>query len=84
MPCVEGLDLKGRWGMRRVMLFLRGAVPLALAAVGLVALPALVSWWVLGGAFGWRNIVVGLIGGAALLGLGGLALGWAMGRYRQK
>lgn len=70
--------------MRRIMLFLRGAVPLALAGVALVAAPALVSWWVLGGTFGWRNIVAGVVGGAALLGLGGLALGWAMGRYRKQ
>lgn len=70
--------------MRRVFLFLRGAAPLALVGLALVAAPALVSWWLLGGAFGWRNIVVGVVGGAALLGLGGLALGWAMGRYRKR
>ncbi|NTU82725.1 MAG: hypothetical protein HGA45_25705 [Chloroflexales bacterium] len=69
--------------MRRVILFLRGAVPLALVAVGLVALPTLAAWWLLGGPFGWRHLLVGLIGGAVLVGLGGLALGWALGRWRK-
>ncbi len=70
--------------MRRVILLLRGAVPLAVVGIGLFAAPALLSWWALGGPFGWRNVVAGVLGGAALLGLGGLALGWALGRYRKR
>lgn len=69
--------------MRRLMLFLRGALPLALVGVVLVAVPALLSWWVLGGGFGWRNVVAGVVGGAMLIGLGGLTLGWGMGRFRK-
>lgn len=70
--------------MRQVILFLRGAVPLALVALALVALPALAAWWLTGGPFGWRHLLAGVVGGAALAGLGGLALGWAMGRYRRR
>jgi hypothetical protein len=69
--------------MRQVILFLRGAVPLALVAVALVALPALLAWWLTGGPFGWLHLLVGLVGGAALIALGGLALGWAVGRWRR-
>ncbi len=67
---------------RRVMLFLQGAVPLACVVVALVALPALAVWWLFGGTFGWQQLLVGLVVGASLLGLGGLALGWALGRWR--
>jgi hypothetical protein len=70
--------------MRRVILFLKGAVPLALLAVAMVAVPALMAWWLLGGPFGWRHLLIGLLGGGALLGGAGLALGWAIGRYRSK
>jgi membrane protein required for beta-lactamase induction len=70
--------------MRRVILFLRGAVPLALVAIALVAVPALLSWWLLGEAFGWPNLLAGVACGAVLLALGGLTLGWAMGRYRKQ
>ncbi len=58
-------------------------MPLALVAVALVGLPALVTWWLLGGPFGWSHLLVGLVGGAALVALGGLALGWALGRWRR-
>ncbi|MEI6180433.1 MAG: hypothetical protein WCP31_06745 [Chloroflexales bacterium] len=67
---------------RRVTLFLRGAVPLACVVVALVALPTLAVWWLFGGPFGWQQLLAGLLVGASLLGLGGLALGWALGRWR--
>lgn len=66
---------------RKLILLLRGAVPLALVALALVGLPTLVAWWLMGGPFGWRHLLAGLAGGAVLLALGGLALGWAMGRF---
>lgn len=70
--------------MGRIWLFLRGAVPLALVALALVALPALVAWWLTGGPLGWQHLLVGLVVGAALVGFGGLMLGWAMGRWRRR
>lgn len=70
--------------MRRLLLLLRGALPLALVALALVGLPTLLAWWALGGPLGWRHLLVGLLGGAALVGLGGLALGWAMGRFKRR
>ncbi len=75
--------MRPRGPLRRLALFLRGALPLALAGAALVAAPALLAWWLLGGPFGWRHLAAGVVGGAALLGLGGLALGWALGRYRK-
>lgn len=66
--------------MRRVILFLRGAIPLALVALALIAIPALLAWWLSGGRFGWPQLLVGLLGAAALLIILGLILGWAIGR----
>jgi hypothetical protein len=66
--------------MRKLVLFLRGAVPLAFVALVVVGVPALLAWWVLGGPFGWRHIAIGLIVGVGLGGGGGLVLGWALGK----
>lgn len=66
--------------LRKIWLFLRGAVPLLLVALALVAVPALVAWALLGGPLGWRHLLIGLAGGAALLGIGGLLFGWALGK----
>lgn len=72
----------GAW-LHRVALFLRGAVPLALVALGLVGVPTLLAWWLLGGPLGWRHLLVGLASAVILFALGGLALGWAIGRQRR-
>lgn len=66
--------------LRKVVLFLRGAVPLLLVALAMVGGPALVAWALLGGPFGWRHLLIGLAGGAALLVIGGLIFGWALGK----
>lgn len=66
--------------MRRIVLFLRGAVPLLLVGLALLLGPALLAWWLTGGPFGWRHLLAGALGGAALLLVGGLILGWALGR----
>jgi len=72
----------GAW-LHRVALFLRGAVPLALVALGLVGVPTLLAWWLLGGPLGWRHLLAGLASAVILFALGGLALGWAIGRQRR-
>lgn len=69
--------------MRKLALLLRGAVPLVLVLLALVAAPTLLAWLLMGGPLGWRHLLVGLGGGVALFALGALALGWAVGRQRQ-
>ena len=66
--------------LRALSLLLRGAIPLIAAALALLAGPTLLVWWLMGGVFGWRHV---LIGGAISVGLLvalGLAFGWAIGR----
>lgn len=72
----------GEW-LHKVALFLRGAVPLALVALALVGVPTALAWWWLGGPLGWRHLLVGIAGAILLFALGGLALGWAIGRMRR-
>jgi uncharacterized BrkB/YihY/UPF0761 family membrane protein len=65
---------------RSVSLFLRGAMPLLLVVLALLAGPALLIWWLSGAALGWQQV---LLGGAISLGLLValvLAFGWAVGR----
>lgn len=69
--------------MRKVTLFLRGALPLALVALASVGVPTLLAWWLMGGPFHWRHVLVGLAGGVLLFALWGVALGWAIGRQRR-
>jgi hypothetical protein len=69
---------------RKLILFLRGAVPLTLVALLLVGLPTLLAWWLLGGPLGWHHLLIGLAGGAILVAVGGLILGWAMGRFARR
>ncbi|MBX0329051.1 hypothetical protein K2Z83_15335 [Oscillochloris sp. ZM17-4] len=69
--------------MRRMMLFLRGAVPLLLVGLALVGGPALLAWWVMGGPLSWPHLLVGVLGGAALLLILGLIFGRAVGRMRK-
>ncbi|MCS6879724.1 MAG: hypothetical protein RMK84_16885 [Oscillochloridaceae bacterium] len=66
-----------------MVLFLRGAVPLALVALALIGVPTALAWWLLGGPLGWRHLLVGVAGAAILFALAGLALGWAIGRVRR-
>lgn len=69
-----------RSGLRAAGLLLRGAVPLILAALALIAGPTLLIWWIRGRPPGWPQI---LLGGAISLGLLlglGLLFGWAVGR----
>ena len=64
----------------RIMLFVRAVLALGSVALVLVGLPTLLAWWLLGGPLGWPHLLIGLLVGAGLVGLGGLILGWAMGR----
>jgi hypothetical protein len=68
--------------MNRIGLFLRGALPLLLVAAAMVGGPTLLAWWLLGGPLGWQHLLLGLLGGAGLLLVGGLIFGWALGRRR--
>ncbi|HEU5102800.1 MAG TPA: hypothetical protein VFU22_27450 [Roseiflexaceae bacterium] len=60
--------------------FLRGAVPLLLVAVALLAGPMLLVWWLRGGPFGLEDALIGGAISAALLIVGALLFGWAVGR----
>ncbi|HEX9373564.1 MAG TPA: hypothetical protein VF897_21300 [Roseiflexaceae bacterium] len=64
----------------RIGLLLRGAVPLTLAALALLAGPALLVWWLRGGPFGLDDALIGGAITLALLAGMALALGWAVGR----
>lgn len=66
--------------MNRIILFLRGAIPLLLVALALVGLPTLLAWWLIGGSWRWWYLLVGLLAGGALFGVGGMIFGWAIGR----
>src|SRR6266496_1620962 len=48
----------------RLFIFLRGAVPLLLVALALLAGPTLLVWWLRGGPFGLDDL---LIGGSIIL-----------------
>ena len=64
----------------RVWLLLRGAVPLLALALALLAGPMLLVWWLSGGPFSARDLLIGGGISLALLAGMGLALGWAVGR----
>lgn len=66
--------------MRKFGLLIRGAGPLLLVGLALIGGPALLAWWLLGGPFGWRHLLIGVLSGVALLAIGGLIFGWALGR----
>jgi hypothetical protein len=68
---------------RRVWLALRGFGPLVLIAIGLFAVPTLVVWLLGGGTFQWSYLFIGLAVGIGLIIVGGLILGWAMGRIKR-
>ena len=65
-------------------MFLRGFVPLMLAALALLLGPTLAVWWLRGGAFCLGDALIGGAISAALLLAGGLAFGWAVGRLGRR
>jgi uncharacterized BrkB/YihY/UPF0761 family membrane protein len=64
--------------------FLRGAVPLLLVALALLAGPALLVWWLRGGRFGMDDLLIGGAISAALLIVATLVFGWAVGRIGRR
>ncbi|ACL25604.1 MULTISPECIES: hypothetical protein [Chloroflexus] len=65
---------------RRIWLVVRGWVPLLAVLVALIGGPALLAWLILGGPFGWLHVLIGVGVAAGLLLIGGLILGWALGK----
>ena len=68
----------------QLFIFLRGAVPLLLVALALLAGPALLVWWLRGGTFGLDDALIGGAIGVALLAVAGLVFGWAVGRIGRR
>jgi hypothetical protein len=64
----------------QLFILLRGAVPLLLIALALLAGPTLLVWRLRGGPFGLDDALVGGAISVALLVALGLAFGWAIGR----
>jgi hypothetical protein len=64
----------------RFFILLRGAVPLVLVALALLAGPTLLTWWLNGGPFQLSYLLIGGVVTVGLLAALGLALGWAVGR----
>ncbi|MGB9737361.1 MAG: hypothetical protein C0184_07225 [Chloroflexus aggregans] len=65
---------------RRIWLVVRGWVPLLVVLAALIGGPALLAWLILGGSFGWLHVLIGVGVAAGLLLIGGLILGWALGK----
>ena len=61
-------------------ILLRGAVPLLLGALALLAGPSLLIWWLRGGPFGQDDALIGGAISVALLLVMALVFGWAIGR----
>jgi uncharacterized BrkB/YihY/UPF0761 family membrane protein len=68
----------------QLFIFLRGAVPLLLVALALLAGPALLVWWLRGGRFGVDDLLIGGAISVALLIVAGLVFGWAVGRIGRR
>jgi uncharacterized BrkB/YihY/UPF0761 family membrane protein len=64
----------------QLFIFLRGAIPLLLVALALLAGPTLLAWWLRGGALGLDDALIGGAISLTLLIVAGLGLGWAVGR----
>ena len=64
----------------QLFIFLRGAAPLLLVALALLAGPALLVWWLRGGPFGLDDALIGGAISVVLLIVAGLVFGWAVGR----
>ncbi len=65
---------------RRIWLALRGIVPLIGVLALLIGAPAMLAWLWSGGPFGWPHLLIGVGVAVALIVIGGLILGWALGR----
>lgn len=66
-------------------IFLRGAVPLLLVALALLAGPTLLVWWLRGGGqLGLGDLVIGGAISGALTVAGLLVFGWAVGRIGRR
>lgn len=59
---------------------MRGIGPLLAVLVVLIGGPALLAWLIGGGPFDWRYILIGLGVAVLLILVGGLILGWALGK----
>ncbi|WP_298816981.1 hypothetical protein [Chloroflexus sp.] len=65
---------------RRIWLVARAIISLTGALALLIGMPALLAWLWSGGSFGWPHLLVGIGVAVVLLTIGGLILGWALGR----
>lgn len=66
--------------LHKIWLLLRAIVPLAAVVLAVLVGPALLTWWLLGGPFGWRHVLIGGAISLALLVGGALLFGRAIGR----
>jgi len=66
--------------LKRFWLLVRGIGPLLAVLVVLIGGPALLAWLIGGGPFDWRYILIGLGVAVLLILVGGLILGWALGK----
>jgi hypothetical protein len=66
--------------LKRFWLVVRGIGPLLAVLVVLIGGPALLAWLIGGGPFDWRYILIGLGVAVLLILVGGLILGWALGK----
>ncbi|WP_298403339.1 hypothetical protein [uncultured Chloroflexus sp.] len=65
---------------QRIWLVARGFIPLLAVLAALIGVPALLAWLIGGGPFGWLHLLIGVGVAAGLIIIGGLILGWALGK----
>lgn len=65
---------------RRIWLVARGFIPLLAVLAALIGVPALLAWLIGGGPFGWLHLLIGVVVAVGLIIIGGLILGWALGK----
>lgn len=66
--------------LRRAWILVRAVVPLLAVGLALLAGPTLLAWWLMGGPFGWRHVLIGVAVSLGVFIVMSLALGWALGR----